>query len=212
MILSTWQQLLWANQQVPQEQPPLAFLLMQNFLSHNVTVKMTQYLGRPAFKVSLNESSQSSKKNTTIDNGHVEVPLTNFYQGMIDVNIAAERSKFHEGSSASAGLIFRKQSNDQYDLVYLKLSPIINNSTVRYVSPPQWNSPSFHASSGIRLEERRWIHLQILVRNNTISVYVDGHPVLTKIPLMGANYPGSIAYWVDGATDAYFTNLHIREF
>lgn len=164
--------------------------------------------------------------------GYVEIPLTTFYEGTIDVDIAAERNgkrtKDPERAGA-AGVAFRIQSSyDQYELVCLRTMngrfnlppPSIDRlgRAIQYASPPEWTSAKLRNQFPGRFEatakigERRWNHLRISVRNNTLTVYVDGNPASAiQTSLLGLNARGSLAYWVDAGTNAYFTNLKIIE-
>jgi hypothetical protein len=45
-----------------------------------------------------------------------------------------------------------------------------------------------------------------------LTVYVDGNPASSiQTNLLGLDARGSLAYWVDAGTNAYFTNLKIIE-
>ena len=150
--------MLWTSQQVTQSpQVPLSFLLMEHFLSHNVAIERTNH-GRLAIKVNLlkNDSHGHYTEDEAVDGlryGHVEVPLTKFYQGTLDVDIAIERNQLKNGSDSSsivsAGLVFRKHSNHQYDLVYLSMAKGASFYTVDYVSPPNWASSE--TSTAVRI-------------------------------------------------------------
>lgn len=216
----------------PSETSPLAFLLMENYLANNVAIQRKEYLQRSALKVSLIDAYQKLlQEDSTIilSDGHVEVPLTNFYEGTIDVNIAAERNRHASNLTRGfAGIAFRKQSSNQYELVYLRVTNGQLNRikppgeridrAVQYVSLPQWDFDTLRTQfpgkyeAGAKIAEKRWNHLRLLVKNSTITASIDGQVVLNKIPLLGINLTGSIAYWVGDGTDAYFSNLRIHEF
>ena len=54
---------------------------------------------------------------------------------------------------------------------------------------------------------------RILVQNNSVSVFIDsGSTPVFQRDLLGVDNTGGVAYWVDDATDAYFSNLKIQEF
>jgi hypothetical protein len=208
---------------------------MQHYLSRNVNIQNTVYLGRNALKISYTNDYQKlvdEDANFIQGSGYVELPLTTFYQGTIDLDIAAERNgkrtKDPERAGA-AGLAFRIQSNyDQYELVYLRTMngrfnfppPSIERlgRAVQYASPPEWTSNKLRNQYPGRFEapakigQGRWNHVRIDVRNNTLTVYVDGNPASSiQTNLLGLDARGSLAYWVDAGTNAYFTNLKIIE-
>jgi len=211
---------------------PIAFLLMKNQLAYNADLRLKQYNGRMAIKVAFTDAYQKQYDNGTVfqQNSLAQIPLTcDFYEGTIDVDIAAER-KIHaeEGTRAFAGIAFRKQSNTQYDLVYLRetngqLNQIIPpgeriNRAIQYVSVPKWDFITLRTQypgkyeAGAPIAEKRWSRLHLLIKNNTFSASIDGKPIFNQVPLLEKNPAGSIAYWVGDGTDAYFSNLRIRKF
>ena len=206
---------------------------MQNYLSRNVNIQNTVFLGRTALKVSYNNDYQNKfvdENGSMQGNGYVELPLTTFYEGTIDVDIAAERNNKRTKDperAGAAGVAFRIQSdNEQYELVYLRTAngrfnfppPTIDRlgRAVQYASPPEWTSAKLRNNfpgrfeSAAKIGERRWNHLRLSVRNNTLTVDVDGQNAI-QTTLLGINARGSFAYWVDAGTNAYFTNLKILE-
>ena len=211
---------------------PIAFLLMKNQLAHNVDLQLKQYNGRMAVKVAFTEAyvEEYKKSPVLLAESHVQIPLTcNFYEGTIDVDIAAERNIYADESvRAFAGIAFRKQSNTQYDMVYLRetngqLNEVVPpgeriNRAIQYVSVPKWDFDVLRTQfpgkyeAGAPIAEKRWSHLRLLIKNNTISASVDGKPIFNQIQLLEKNPAGSIAYWVGDGTDAYFSNLRIRKF
>ena len=212
---------------------PLAQTLLNNFFAVNVTVNpVANYLGRPALKVAFTDAYQKyyTANNVVQSGAFLRIPLTRFfYEGTIDVDIAAERNIYADESvRAFAGIAFRKQSNTQYDMVYLRetngqLNEVVPpgeriNRAIQYVSVPKWDFDVLRTQfpgkyeAGAPIAEKRWSHLRLLVKNNTISASVDGKPIFNQIQLLEKNPAGSIAYWVDVGTDAYFSNLRIQKF
>lgn len=202
---------------------PLAFLLMKNYLSRNVTLEHIIYLGRPALRVVRNGGYFETRSH-----GHtyVELPLTTFYEGTISVDVAiVTNGRSNRSIPASAGLAFRMQPDDRYDLVCLCSASGLFNAmqpddrlSVQYISSPSWTPEKLRLEQPWRYEaatrilEVRWNRLRIDVRNQTFFVYVgpNSAPVI-KAPLLGSPARGSVAYWVGDGTDAYFSGLIIRE-
>ncbi|XP_057375739.1 uncharacterized protein LOC130696651 [Daphnia carinata] len=211
--------------------PPLSFLLMQHYLSRNVTIQNAVHLGRSALQVVYTGGQPNYDAGPMQSSGYVELPLTTFYEGTIDVDIAAERNNriTEPERAAAAGIAFRIQSSsDQYELVCLRtangrfnLPPPSTDRlgrAIQYTSLPKWTAGTLRDQfpgryeAAAKIGERRWNHVSISVRNNTLGVYIDGHPTpVIQSDLLGTNARGSFAYWVDDGTNAYFTNLRIVE-
>ena len=195
---------------------------------HNVNVEMNvQYLGRPAVKV--NFTDEYEKITGIQGNGYAEIPNINFYEGIIEVDIAAEINRHgaaDDESRAFAGIAFRKVAEDQYDAVYMKMANgLLNknppvgedvNKAVQYISPPQWVFYKLEKAfpgkqqSSAKIALRRWNHLKLVVKDHTVTASIDGSVVFDKLDLMGSGSSGSIALFVDACTDAYFTNLLVK--
>ena len=160
---------------------------MQNYLSNNVVIETTNYLGREALKVSLTQGYQKyvTESGLVQANGYVQVPLTTFYSGTIDVDIAAVRNRYADDNArAFAGIIFRKQSENQYDCVYLRMTNgQLNtvrppnerlNRAVQYISPPQWtfetvrNEYADQYEVAANIGEKRWNHLRCKVSETSL--------------------------------------------
>ena len=210
---------------------PLAQTLLNNFFAVNVTVNpVANYLGRPALKVAFTDAYQKYyTANNVVQSGAFQrIPLTRFfYEGTIDVDIAAEPNKYaDEFTRAFAGVIFRQQINGASDTVYFRmLNGRLNNPqppadrltrAIQYIAPPKWEFSNLREEfpgkyeTGADIAAKRWNHLRLVVNNQTVSAYVDyaTKPAL-QVSLLGANAPGWIAFFVDDATDAYFSNLRI---
>ena len=206
-------------------------MLMQHYLSRNVEIDRTNFLGRSALKVAYANSYKDYVDETglSMGNAFVEVPLTNFYEDTIYVDIAAECNGKIANRDGAAGVAFRIQSGERYELVYLRTAngrlnfppPPVERlgQAVQYASPPEWTSdrlrnqfPGRYEASA-KIGVKRWNQLSITVRNNTIAVFLDGNPKpMIKQKLLGTDARGAFAYWVDAGTIAYFSNLRIIEF
>ena len=208
----------------------MAVLIMQRFFSNNVNIERTNYQGRIALKVAFTEAYQLNN-GTVQGNAYVTVPLTNFYEGTIDVDIAAERNQYaDENSRAFAGVAFRTQPSKRdvtYDLVYLRMTNGLLNTpppsgerairAIQYVSVPKWDFDTLRQNfpgkyeAGAKIAEKRWNHLRIQVKNNTVSTFIDLDPKpVLEVPLLEANLRGPIRLWVGDSTTAYFSNLRVH--
>ena len=123
--------------------------MLAQFFAKNVTVNPATYLGRPALKLAITDAYQQYLNTANIANAdaYLRIPFTfNFYDGTIDVDIAAENNKYaDENVRAFAGVLFRQQLNGQSDIVYFRmLNGRLNNP------PPEstnWSRHSIHVST-----------------------------------------------------------------
>ena len=188
------------------------------------------YLGRQALKVVYTDEYQNSidHSGSVHSNGFVEIPLTTFFEGSIQIDIASERNGRTRLSDGGVGVAFRIQSSDKYELVYLRTSngklnlppPSADRvgRALQYASPTEWtynilrNRFPGQYEAGAKIGLKRWHRLHLSVRNNNLTVFIDGDPLpALRVNLLGIHNRGSIAYWVDSGTDAYFSNLKIME-
>ena len=195
-------------------------------MPHNVNVEWNvQYLGRTAIKV--NFTDEYDEVSPVQGNGYAEIPAINFYEGTIEVDIAAERNRHASNESrAFAGIAFHKLSKNHYEAVYMKMANGMLNENppvgedvskaVQYISPPQWVFYELEKvfpgkqQSGAKIAEKRWHHLKLVVKDHTVTASIDGDVIFNKLDLMGSDVSGPIALFVDAATNAYFTNLIIK--
>ena len=88
---------------------------------------------------------------------------------------------------------------------------------IQYVSVPKWDFDTLRQNfpgkyeAGAKIAEKRWNHLRIQVKNNTVSTFIDldRKPVL-EVPLLEANLRGPIRLWVGDSTTANFSNLRVH--
>ena len=209
-------------------------------LPNNVQYQKTVFKGVPALQVSETAAYNSAFSKADVNkthqgNAYVEVSMIPFFEGIIDVDIAAVRNNFsylfpitpkkNLLVGALAGILFRKQSNNQYDAFYLRAgagrlnnpapTPPVSYLAAQYISPPTWifsnlqSKPQY--SGGADVAEGQWTHLCLAVFNNTLTAWVGNNrtPVFNKVPLLGAGLPGPIGLFVDSGTVAYFANLRV---
>lgn len=202
---------------------------MQQYLSRNVGIQRTVYLGRPALKVAYTDEYQNSvgQSDSARSVGFVEIPLTTFFEGSIQIDVASERNGKTRLADGGVGLAFRIQSSDRYELVYLRtasgkldfLPPSTVGHAIQYASPREWthdvlrNRFPGRYEAAAKIGQKRWHRLHLSVRNNSVAVYIDNNPrPALQVNLLGVHNRGSVAYWVNSGTNAYFSNLKIVEY
>ncbi len=176
---------------------------------------------------------------TAQDNGFLELPTVFLNEGFISVDIAAVRnSYFYTLPSfnnlvvgAFAGLKWRIQGvDDQQDAIEMRTAnglrnnpapiPALSGFCAQLSAPPNvtWNTllsnPKYSAPADIA--EGEWFRLNLVIRNNTVTVSIGECPndkiIFNKVPLLGANVPGTVGLWVQTGTDAYFSNFRYARF
>ena len=210
-------------------------------IPNNAQYQQTVFNGVPALQVSetaaYNAAFSSADVNKTNQgNAYVTISTVPFFEGTIDVDMAAVRNNFsylfHITPTqnllvgAMAGISFRQQSNNQYDAIYLRTGAgRLNNPAptaplsyfgAQYISPPTWIFSKLQQSmpqytTGSDVAEGQWTHISLTVFNNTLTAWVGNNPtpVFNKIPLLGAGLPGPIGLFVETGTVAYFANLRV---
>jgi hypothetical protein len=130
-----------------------------------------------------------------------------FEDGVIDVDVATT------GLTSFAGVIFRAESADDHEIVYLRPFKSGQPDAVQY-------TPSFNGSAGWQLysgrgytaateiPHDRWVHLRLEVSGLRLKVYLDNSdkPVLVNEDLRRGYGGGSLGLWgiVNGA---HFSNF-----
>jgi hypothetical protein len=54
-----------------------------------------------------------------------------------------------------------------------------------------------------------WI-TQLVVKDHAVTVPIDDEIIFDKFDQLGTGSSGSIEFWIDAATDAYFSNLVVK--
>lgn len=195
----------------------------------SVTVAAEEVSGRRAVRVELTDEITRFGR-AGVD--YVDMPTfmilpVEFTDGMITVDVLSRINRLAPPDArAFAGVAYRITSDTaQFEAVYLrplngrKADPPAprDERAVQYFAYPDWKfdrlreahptSNPYEAGADIGPDE--WIHLELRIAGQTVSVAVDGNPTLTvdrtKLPAVA----GAVGLFVDIGTEAYFSNLTI---
>jgi hypothetical protein len=154
--------------------------------------------------------------------GMAKLEGLSFTTGEIECDILG-RSVPVQGSFV--GIAFGVQSPEAYDAVYFRPfnfrseDPDRRSHSVQSISHPDWTWGRLRQEKTGQFEKPiepppdgdRWLHVRIVVRESTVSVFVDGaaEPCLSVERLSGPR-AGAVALWVGNNSPGKFANLKIR--
>jgi hypothetical protein len=154
--------------------------------------------------------------------GMAKLEGLSFTTGEIECDILG-RSVPVQGSFV--GIAFGVQSPEAYDAVYFRPfnfrseDPDRRSHSVQSISHPDWTWGRLRQEKPGQFEKPiepppdgdRWLHVRIVVRESTVSVFVDGaaEPCLSVERLSGPR-AGAVALWVGNNSPGKFANLKIR--
>ncbi len=152
-------------------------------------IQFSNYLGREAMMLS---GGVYAATNTEIANGRVSMDVA------------------MHGQRGFIGIVFRHQSNGDYELVYLRphksrlpdaiqYTPAINGMT-------GWQLYSENYTTAAELPHNRWMNVTVEFMDRTASVFIDEKPdpVMT-VDLKSPNRTGAIGVW--GRNVAHISNV-----
>jgi len=147
-----------------------------------------------------------------LPSGLLSVKDAEFRDGALEVDVA---SKPH---SLFLGVAFRIESNANLEMVYLRPSASDTIEAMQYT--PRMNGDAIwqllnskHEKARAHLPENRWIHMKLVVRGRTCSVFLNGSkaPALVVTNLRRGDSNGGIGLWSLGG-GGYFSNLRYQLF
>lgn len=191
---------------------------VDQLVPHRTTVAATTYRGRAAIKV---------VEIGDVENGEayamVKGPV--FSNGTIEVEVAgAPRAGAAGGARGFIGVGFRRQSNGQYEHVYLRPTngraddQVRRNHSTQYALHPDFDFARLRKEapekyeSYVDLEPGVWTKFKLVVAGVTAKLYVHGaeQPCLIVNDLkLGAAVSGDVLLWIGPGTEGYFANLKI---
>lgn len=179
---------------VPLAQAPTIELGSGRWTVLDPSGRLMPYLGRPSLY---------------LERGIAIVPDANFSDGTIDVDVAIH------GHAGFAGVVFRGQSPDDYELIYLRTHRSRHWDALQYTpivgGQEAWQLYTGEGyNAGAELPANRWVHVRLIVEGYTARVFVDGtaEPQLTVTDLKRPWARGHVGLW-GRAGAANFSNLRV---
>ena len=184
--------LLWTTSSVAQDQPIEFGSGRWNVLDPGGRVM--PYLGR---------------QSLYLERGIAMVPDANFADGTIDFDVAIH------GNSGFAGVLFRGQSPDDYELIYLRTHRSRQWDALQYTpifaGQEAWQLYTGDGYNGVaELPANRWVHVRVIVDGYSARVHLDGaaEPQLTVTDLKRPWTRGHIGLWGRSGA-ANFSNVRV---
>jgi hypothetical protein len=183
--------------------------------------EVTTYRGRQALKMVPAVDQQSSDETVM-----AIVTASDFKNGTIEVEVAGSpRAGAPADARGFIGVAFRLQNHGaRYEDIYLRPTngraddQLRRNHSVQYESVPDFpwfrlrkeNPGSYESYAD--LDPGSWTRMKIVVSGNGARLYVNGaeQPSLVVNDLKLGESHGQIALWAHCTTDAYFSNLIVR--
>jgi len=152
--------------------------------------------------------------------GLVWIPGVEFENGTIEVDIRG-RDVFQR---SFPGIAFHVANDSSYDAVYLRPfnyraeDPVRRVHAVQYISIPGHDWPRLRQEQPGVFEKPvvpapaadDWVHLRVVVKNPTVSVYVgEGTEPDLVVSKLGNRTRGGVALWAGNNSDGDFANLRI---
>jgi hypothetical protein len=132
---------------------------------------------------------------------------TEFLDGTIEFDVAPS------ANAAFAGVAFRVQSDDEYELIFFRPRASRKDQGIQYTpvfgGAPAWqiyNGPGYTGPAAVPLE--KWTHVRLVLSGSLAKLYLGdaAEPTLTVSDLRRAPQAGKIGFW-GHAGDAYYSNL-----
>ena len=161
-----------------------------------------------------NEPTYARVKNIEFKNGTIEVSV-----------LSRLLPNASEGARGFIGIAFRiNDSNSKYECIYIRPTngraedQVRRNHSIQYYSYPDYTFDRLRKEAPEKYESyadmglNEWIKLKIVVKDLQAKLFINDNkqPSLIVNDLKhGANSSGAIAFWVDGGTEGYFTDLKV---
>jgi hypothetical protein len=142
-----------------------------------------------------------------LPSGFLNVKGAKFRDGTVEFDVA---SKPH---SLFLGVGFRVESEANMEVIYFRPGASDTMEAVQYT--PRLNGDAIwqllntnHEKASAHIPENEWIHIKIMVRGRTCTLFVNGSkdPTLVVTNLRRGDSEGGIALWALGG-GGYFSNL-----
>lgn len=132
---------------------------------------------------------------------------TDFQDGTIEFDV------YPAANAAFAGVAFRVQSDDDYELIFFRPRVSRKDQAVQYAAvfqgAPTWqiyNGPPYTGPTNIPLE--KWTHIKLQIAGSVAKLYVGAaaEPALVVPDLKQTPVKGKLGFW-GHAGDVYFADL-----
>lgn len=144
--------------------------------------------------------------------GLLKVNAAKFRDGVIEVDVASKPKNLF------LGVAFRMESEANTEMIYLRPGASDTMEAMQYT--PRLNGDaiwqllnSSHEKARVHVPENQWIHMKLVIRGRTCSVFVNESrvPDLVVTNLRRGDSEGGIGFWALGG-GAYFSNLSYKPF
>lgn len=186
----------------------------------NTTFEECTYKGKDALKVMPTEAQTEAK--------FVKLTGVDFSDGTIEVNVVGRRAESAgQNARGFVGVAFRvADDNSSFECFYIRPTngrandQLRRNHSVQYICFPDFpwyklrkETPGKYETYADLVEDE-WTKLKIEVSGNKAKLYVGdvNQPTLLVNELkLGAENKGTIGLWVGPGTEAYFSELKVKE-
>jgi hypothetical protein len=152
--------------------------------------------------------------------GVVWIEGTGFAEGRIELEVRG-RNVFQQ---SFVGIAFHRNDDSAYEAVYVRpfnfraIDPISHKHAVQYIAVPDYDWPRLRQEFADEFENpvdpsvspTDWLHLQVVVKNSMIEVYVGAakSPAL-RVRKLGKSTQGMIGLWTGNLSGGDFSDLKI---
>lgn len=172
--------------------------------------------------------TKAKKINEYDENTYAKLVNFNFHNGTIEVDMLSkllpDAPDFARGF---IGIAYRINEDDSvFESFYIRptngrscTDPVRKTHGCQYFSYQNYTFAYFREHDIKKYEAptntdlNEWIHLKAVIQDEKATFYVNDmkNPVLTVNPMIHGNTSGSIGFFVDIGTEAYFKNLTIQQ-
>lgn len=172
--------------------------------------------------------TKANKINEYDENTYAKLTGFNFHNGTIEVDMLSkllpDAPDFARGF---IGIAYRINEDDSaFESFYIRptngrtcTDPVRKAHGCQYFSYPHYTFAYFREHGITQYEAptntdlNEWIHLKAVIQDEKATFYINdmSKPILTVNPMIHGNTSGSIGFFVDIGTEAYFKNLSITQ-
>ena len=187
----------------------------------NSSMSIEKLMGKDVVKVIKDSTVQGSDRPT-----YAKLKDIEFKNGTIEIKVLSRLvPNAPEYARGFIGIAFRvNDSNSKFECIYIRPTngrandQIRRNHSIQYFSYPDYPFDRLRKEAPEKYESyadmglNEWIKLKIVVKDVQAKLFINDNkqPSLIVNDLKhGANLSGAIAFWVDGGTEGFFSDLKI---